>query len=323
MVNERSKKGYTIVVEDNALLAGICGTHDENLVLFEHILGAPIRTRGNEITILSDDAGKIRALKKVVEELRYHVQRGHLPGRYLIESLFDSAFRDAEEETQLLKDVSISIRGGQTTIFPRTYNQAVYIQAMREHTMVFAIGPAGTGKTFLAVAHALEELISRKRKKLVLTRPVVEAGERLGFLPGDLLQKINPYLKPLYDAIDALIPLEMYQKMEEQRMIEIIPLAYMRGRSLDNSYIILDEAQNTTREQMKMFLTRLGQNSKAVITGDVTQIDLPDPGRSGLLHAESILQGIDEIRFSYFTREDVVRNPLVKKIIEAYERDPS
>jgi phosphate starvation-inducible PhoH-like protein len=195
----------------------------------------------------------------------------------------------------------------------------MYIKNLETTDIVFGIGPAGTGKTYIAIAHALMETLTRKKRKLILTRPVVEAGESLDYLPGDLAQKISPYLRPLYDAMDALIPVEIINRMEENRIVEIAPLAYMRGRSLQDSYIILDEAQNTTREQMKMFLTRIGEGSKAVITGDVTQIDLPKKSQSGLLHAMQLLNRIDELHFSYFDERDVVRNPLIKKIIQAYE----
>jgi phosphate starvation-inducible PhoH-like protein len=183
------------------------------------------------------------------------------------------------------------------------------------------VGPAGTGKTYLAIACALSLVLSKKTRKLVLTRPVVEAGESLGFLPGDLAQKINPYLRPLYDAMEALIPSEVIRRMEDSRAIEIAPLAYMRGRSLNDAFIILDEAQNTTKEQMKMFLTRLGTGSRAVIAGDATQIDLPKRDASGLLHALSLLKNIDGVRFSFLNSTDVVRNPLIKKIIQAYDEE--
>ncbi len=197
----------------------------------------------------------------------------------------------------------------------------MYVQGMNTYEMSFGIGPAGTGKTYLAMAHALSEVLSRKKRKLVLTRPVVEAGESLGFLPGDLTQKLNPYLRPLYDAMESLIPVESTRRLEENSVLEIAPLAYMRGRSLKDCYIILDEAQNTSREQMKMFLTRIGEGSKVVITGDVTQIDLPRKNDSGLLHAAKVLRDIQEIRFNYFTTRDVVRSELVRSIIHAYEND--
>ena len=190
-----------------------------------------------------------------------------------------------------------------------------------KYDLVFGIGPAGTGKTYLAVAYALQEILSKKKKKLILTRPVVEAGESLGFLPGDFAQKIAPYLRPLYDAMDSLISVDAISRLEENRIIEIVPLAYMRGRSLNNSYIILDEAQNTTKEQMKMFLTRLGEGSRAIITGDITQIDLPSRTVSGLIHASRILKPLQAISFVYFSAQDVIRNPLVKKIVQAYETE--
>ncbi|MDR1948574.1 MAG: PhoH family protein [Spirochaetaceae bacterium] len=222
-----------------------------------------------------------------------------------------------------LREAQIRIPQGFCKVFPRGRNQAAYIQGMRTHDICFCVGPAGTGKTYLAIAEALKLVLSKKMRKLVLTRPVVEAGESLGFLPGDLSQKINPYLRPLYDAMEALIPYELIRRMEENRTIEIAPLAYMRGRSLNDSVIILDEAQNTTREQMKMFLTRIGEGSKAVITGDATQIDLPKRFDSGLLHAVSILSNVEGLYFAYLHTADVVRNSLIKKIIQAYDAEPS
>jgi phosphate starvation-inducible PhoH-like protein len=219
----------------------------------------------------------------------------------------------------LMRSSMIQIPHGFNRVFPRSRNQAAYIQGMRSCDISFCIGPAGTGKTFLAIAEALCLVLSRKMRKLVLTRPVVEAGESLGFLPGDLAQKINPYLRPLYDAMETLIPYEIIHRMEENHIIEIAPLAYMRGRSLNDCMIILDEAQNTTKEQMKMFLTRIGSGARAVITGDTTQIDLPRHVDSGLLHAVSILSGIEGIHFAYLHTGDVVRNPLIKKIIQAYD----
>jgi phosphate starvation-inducible PhoH-like protein len=218
-----------------------------------------------------------------------------------------------------MHDTAIHIPHGLRRVYPRGKNQAAYIQGMRACDIAFGVGPAGTGKTYLAVAEALRLVLSKSLRKLVLTRPVVEAGESLGFLPGDLAQKINPYLRPLYDAMESLVPYEIICRMEENRTIEIAPLAYMRGRSLNDCVVILDEAQNTTKEQMKMFLTRIGSGARAVITGDVTQIDLPKRTESGLLHAVEILRGVEGLHFAFLHTADVVRNPLVKKIIQAYE----
>ena len=213
----------------------------------------------------------------------------------------------------------IHIPHGFARVYPRSRNQASYIRGMREYGISFGIGPAGTGKTYLAIAHALSLVLSKKVRKMVLTRPVVEAGESLGFLPGDLAQKINPYLRPLYDAMESLIPYEVIHRMEESRAIEIAPLAYMRGRSLNDCVVILDEAQNTTKEQMKMFLTRIGERAQAVVTGDITQIDLPRRNESGLLNAISVLSSVEGLYFAYLHTSDVVRNPLIKKIIQAYD----
>ena len=214
---------------------------------------------------------------------------------------------------------AIIVPGAQKKLYPKTQNQADYVKLLRTHDMVFCSGPAGSGKTFLAVAEALRLVLSKEKKGIILTRPIVEAGENLGFLPGDLEQKIGPYLRPLYDSMEFLLSKETVKKLIENDIIETAPLAYMRGRTLNDSVIILDEAQNTTCEQMKMFLTRMGNGSKVFITGDVTQIDLPKRCKSGLVHALDVLSGIAEIGMMQMTGSDVVRNPLVKKIVQAYE----
>ena len=224
---------------------------------------------------------------------------------------------DEDKFDELCKVVALTARGKQ--IKSKTYGQAKYVQAIRDNSIVFGIGPAGTGKTYLAVAIAVAMYRNKIVEKIILTRPAVEAGEKLGFLPGDLGAKVDPYLKPLYDALQEMFGLEVYSRLIEKGVIEIAPLAYMRGRTLSNAFIILDEAQNTTREQMKMFLTRMGEGSRIVVTGDATQIDLPNEKASGLLHASKILQGIDNIQIVYLKNRDIVRNDLVQAIVKAYE----
>lgn len=312
--------GLTIVLDDQHTLKDICGVHDENLMALEEALKARIFTRGNEIILDSDDSRTQSLFSEIMKQIREHQRIGHLPDPELIRTIHRTVEDENRANIDLLRDLHITIPSS-PKVFPRNLHQAQFIEAMSTYDICFAIGPAGTGKTYLAVAHALKEILERKKKKLILTRPVVEAGESLGFLPGDLTQKISPYLRPLYDAMDDLLPLQIVNKLEESRIIEIAPLAYMRGRSLKESYIVLDEAQNTTREQMKMFLTRIGEGSKAIITGDVTQIDLPKPGTSGLLHARQVLQHIQDLSFTQFTAADVVRNPLVKQIVNAYENE--
>lgn len=305
------------MLEDRRLLSELCGVNDSNLLAIEELIGARVLSRGNELRLESDDDSKLALFKSLVTELEGQVRDGQIPGRGLIRSLYETLQDDSVPQIPLSKK-SIVFPSG-VKVFPRGEKQSAYIDVMDSHDLVFGIGPAGTGKTYLAVAHALRGILAKKKKKLVLTRPVVEAGENLGFLPGDLTQKISPYLRPLYDAMDAFINYETIARLEEKRVIEIAPLAYMRGRSLRDSYIILDEAQNTTREQMKMFLTRLGEGAQAVVTGDVTQIDLEKKTHSGLLHARDILTEIREIAFIEFTAKDVVRHSLVQKIVQAYE----
>jgi phosphate starvation-inducible PhoH-like protein len=323
--------GITIVLESSGMLPGICGANDGNLKLIESSLGGRVAARGNEIRIEGVDDAGITRFKTVIDSLIAVVKEGEDPTPEYVRSLAgltdtarsaDGEKRDGPSgETDPLRLSMIQIPNGFNRVYPRSKNQASYIQEMRKNDICFCIGPAGTGKTYLAIAEALRLVLSKGIRKLVLTRPVVEAGENLGFLPGDLNQKINPYLRPLYDAMESLIPFEVIRKMEDTRIIEIAPLAYMRGRSLNDSMVILDEAQNTTREQMKMFLTRIGMGARAVITGDATQIDLPKRTESGLLHAMEILKDIEGLHFSYLHTTDVVRNPLIKKIIQAYDEN--
>jgi phosphate starvation-inducible PhoH-like protein len=310
------EESITIVLDNNEILSGVCGANDGNLKIIAGSLGGRIAARGNEISISGLDPAGIRRFKTVIDNLVHAVREGECPSAEYVETLTGESGGEAPDP---IRDNLIQIPRGLIKVFPRSRNQAFYIQGMRTHDISFCVGPAGTGKTYLAVAEALRLVLSKKMRKLVLTRPVVEAGESLGYLPGDLAQKINPYLRPLYDAMESLVPYEAVRRMEETRSIEIAPLAYMRGRSLNDCVIILDEAQNTTKEQMKMFLTRIGQGARAVITGDTTQIDLPKRVESGLLHALAILSKVEGIYFAYLNTSDVVRNPLIKKIIEAYE----
>ena len=307
------------MLESNNLVAEICGANDENLKELERLFGLRVLSRGNEVHIESNDPAIRELFSTVLRELESMARRGQNPGPAVIRSLYRSLSTREDNSVELLKSKTIAVPGGFANIYPKGAAQAAFIEGLENYDLSFCVGPAGTGKTFLAVAHALSQVLSKQRRKLILTRPVVEVGESLGYLPGDLSQKISPYLRPLYDAMESLIPADIIARMDENRMIEVAPLAYMRGRSLRDCYVILDEAQNTTREQMKMFLTRLGEGSVAAITGDITQIDLPKAYQSGLIQALEILRGIDEIHMSYFASRDVVRSALVRKIVSAYE----
>lgn len=317
------ESSYTIVVPNLEFLSQLCGINDSNLQLIEEHLGVSVFLRGNELSIFDADAEVCDRFKLLLERVSTEFSVDCINSKDIIQSVLKDLTsidqnEKLEEQTSLSKNF-IQIPGAFKRVYPKTSQQAALIANMRKYDMVFCFGPAGSGKTFLAVAEALSLLLSRKKRKLVLTRPVVEAGENLGFLPGDLEQKINPYLRPLYDAIDNLLPTEIIRRIDENGMIEIAPLAYMRGRTINDSIVILDEAQNTTAEQMKMFLTRMGEGSKVFITGDITQIDLPKRIPSGLVQATKILASVDDICIMQMHDDDVVRNPLVKKIIRAYQ----
>ena len=312
-------KNLSIVLNDNDILSELFGVHDENIRLLEELLGVKLYTRGNEIVLETDDEVIVSHFKSMLHQLESHIKLGQLPDPDLVRAVHQSINNGEIEKADFLKEIYVNVPQGKKKVFPRSYNQALYLDAMKKMEMVFCIGPAGTGKTFLAVVQALAEVLSHRKRKLIVTRPVVQAGENLGYLPGDLEQKIHPYLRPIYDAFEMLIPTSLIKKCEENGVIEIAPLAYMRGRTLSDCFVILDEAQNTTKKQMMMFLTRIDTGSKAVITGDITQIDLPKRRDSGLVQVVSILKSIEEIHFIFFNKEDVVRNPLVKKIVHAYE----
>ena len=304
---------------NHRFLRDLLGQHDAHLHGLENALGVKISASGNALIIAGDEPQRDLA-GRVATQLYDLIQRGYP----VYPSDVDYAVRIlSRDRTANLQDIfldTVYVSSNRRTITPKSLAQKAYIDAIRKYDIVFGIGPAGTGKTYLAMAVAVAELMKRKVSRVVLTRPAVEAGEKLGFLPGDLAEKINPYLRPLYDALHDMVDFDRAQKMIERGVIEVAPLAFMRGRTLNDSFVILDEAQNTTREQMKMFLTRLGYGSKAVITGDITQIDLPAGTRSGLKEARHILRDVDGIQFTLFTEKDVVRHRLVQDVITAYER---
>jgi phosphate starvation-inducible PhoH-like protein len=304
----------------------IVGRADENLKFFADLFGVKVIARGTEV-IVKGEPQKVKKFTSFLRKMLKEIPQRHLNAsqvreeakRYLSE--LEEALSPARQETPSEEgEEVILVTHRKKAIVPKTPSQKAYIKAIKENDIVFGIGPAGTGKTYLAMAMALKYLKDNRISKIILTRPAVEAGERLGFLPGGIAEKVHPYLTPLYDALYDMVDFDKASYLLEKGVIEIAPLAFMRGRTLNDAFIILDEAQNTTREQMKMFLTRIGFGSKAVITGDVTQIDLPKKGQSGLLDALRILKGIDGIAFVEFKKEDVVRHPIVQKIIQAYEK---
>ncbi|HEY9053343.1 MAG TPA: PhoH family protein [Rectinemataceae bacterium] len=323
----------SIVLENPDILSELCGVNDYNLSIIGDLIGTKVYSRGNELSIETEDEEACRLFRSLIEGLAASIDGGLPASPDLIIALHaeltplgkQSKGKEGElwgaGSCEDFLETCVQIPGSHAKIYPRSKGQSLYLRGLATHDLCFAIGPAGTGKTYLAMAFALKELLSKSRRKLILTRPIVEAGESLGFLPGDLVQKINPYLRPLYDAMEALVPFDTIRRLEETRSIEVAPLAYMRGRSLSNCVVILDEAQNTTKEQMKMFLTRLGENAKAFVTGDITQIDLPKRVESGLVHALQLLSSVDGIFISRLDARDVVRSPLVRRIIEAYEKE--
>jgi phosphate starvation-inducible PhoH-like protein len=317
MTNGLHQRDFALDPDDNARLANLCGPFDEHLRQIELRLGVEINHRGNLFQVIGE-ATVARATEKVMLALYQVTAEESLSGAkvnlHLAESGIDAISEAATEGAQ---EVAIKVQRG--VIKGRGANQTRYLQAITSHDINFGVGPAGTGKTYLAVAAAVEALEANRVQRLLLVRPAVEAGEKLGFLPGDLTQKVDPYLRPLYDALYEMLGFEKVAKLIERNVIEIAPLAFMRGRTLNDSYVILDEAQNTTVEQMKMFLTRIGFGTVAVITGDVTQVDLPRSTRSGLRQAIEVLRGVSGISFTFFTSRDVVRHPLVAKIVRAYE----
>ncbi|MGF1548329.1 MAG: PhoH family protein [Thiotrichales bacterium] len=309
--------GFVFEPVDNLRLANLCGQFDEHLRLMERRLGVEINNRGASFDVIGEERPARAALEILQGLYKLTAEEPLVPAKvhlYLQESGVDAMLEpEADEE-------NLSVRTRRGLIRGRGPSQNRYLRDMQRCDLTFGIGPAGTGKTYLAVACAVEALEAERVRRLVLVRPAVEAGERLGVLPGDLTQKIDPYLRPMYDALYEMLGFERVAKLQERNVIEVAPLAYMRGRTLNDAFIILDEAQNTTIDQMKMFLTRIGFGSTTVVTGDVTQTDLPQGRESGLRHVIKVLKDIDGIRFNFFTARDVVRHPLVRRIVQAYER---
>ena len=312
-------KVVTLSPEDNRRLQGLCGHCDEHIQLIEHRLSVRIRQRGYTFSVSGEPVAVDRACQTLENLYREVSVRPKLASHEVHLYLQALPQRNAPGMMSDPTAHQCDIRTRRTVVTARGENQIKYIRNIQNHDINFGVGPAGTGKTWLAVACAVQALEAQKVSRIILTRPIVEAGEKLGFLPGDLAQKLHPYLRPLYDALYEMLGADLVVQMLERDIIELAPLAFMRGRSLNDSFIILDEGQNTTAEQMKMFLTRIGFNSRAIITGDVTQIDLPNRRDSGLIHAMHVLQDVQGISITRFETTDVVRHPLVQRIVEAYE----
>jgi phosphate starvation-inducible protein PhoH and related proteins len=315
----------TLEFPDNRLLIDLCGEFDRNLAQVEHQMGVHILRRGNRLAVIGERAAReqasavLRSLYARLEGGR-GVAAGDIDGAIRLGRPMPDVMR-TDDQIEMFQGNRVELRTRKKPIEPRTEAQKAYVANLFSHELGFGIGPAGTGKTYLAVAVGVTLLLTGAVEKIILSRPAVEAGERLGFLPGDMKEKIDPYMQPLYDALNDFLPQKQMLKLVEDKRIEIAPLAFMRGRTLSNAFVVLDEAQNATTMQMKMFLTRLGEGSRMVITGDRTQVDLPRGTASGLQDAERILKGVKGVTFNYFTSKDVVRHPLVGRIIEAYEAD--
>ncbi len=306
-----------LTIDDERHIRILSGDLDRNLKMIEQVTGVKVGVRGENIFLEGEDE-KVYEVHRLVKDILGNLKRGAVLTSEEIENLFRQSANGSRTDYTELSSESVVITPRKTVV-PKSLNQKLYIEKIKKDDIVFGVGPAGTGKTYLAMALAVKALVSKEVSRIILTRPAVEAGEKLGFLPGDMYEKVNPYLRPLYDALFDMLSSEKALKMVEKSVIEVAPLAFMRGRTLNDSFVILDEAQNTTTEQMKMFLTRLGFDSRAVITGDITQIDLPQRSASGLVEVIDILSDVDGISFVHFDGSDVVRHPLVQQIIRAYE----
>ena len=300
-------------------ISALFGSFDENINFIQRQYGVAVLSRGTDIRISGEEDG-VRRAESAVKTMLDLIKKGETINEQSIRYVSSLVDEGESEQAVKLADGGICVTSGGKVVKAKTLGQKNYVKAIEKNTIVMGVGPAGTGKTYLAVAMAVKAFKAHEVNKIILTRPAVEAGEKLGFLPGDLQNKVDPYLRPLYDALFDMFGADTFAKHMEKGTIEVAPLAYMRGRTLDDSFIILDEAQNTTREQIKMFLTRLGFNSKMVITGDITQIDLPDSNKSGLIDAMRILKNVDDIAVMHFTEKDVVRHKLVQDIIKAYDK---
>ncbi len=306
----------TLTIDKNDIINSLLGTNDENIDLIEEAFDVSILVRGNEITVLSKDARVSKEVITLFEELVKVIERGDV----LEQEDIDRAISMVQRKESPSEITSHHVVKARKSVHPKTEGQRKYVEAIGENTITFGIGPAGTGKSYLAIASAVAALQNKEIQRIILTRPAVEAGEHLGFLPGDLLAKVDPYLRPLYDAIFDIVGTDSFAKLQERGAIEVAPLAYMRGRTLNDSFIILDEAQNTSPEQMKMFLTRLGIGSKMVVTGDLTQVDLPSQKVSGLRIVKKILNDVKGVTFCNLDKSDIVRHKVVQEIVDAYEK---